>query len=435
MSDMPRVPWNRLYATWQLVRDPYGMWTPLGARYGKTFRLRAWNGDIVCTADPAVLRDLFKATSDQVRPFAVDGLQPLIGPNSVLLLSGARHRAARRLLTPPFHGARMRAYTARMREVALRTSDRWGGEIVALDEMLSISLEVIARAVFGVDDDGRVREIIDTVRDLVRDLRPELLFVPLLLKAPVGPGPRFLRTKARFDAQLAAIVRERRAGARGDDVLSMLIDATHEDGTPATEDEIRDQLVTLLFAGHETTQIAMSWMLYHLAGHPDALARLEAEVDGWDGADEGLDRLPYLDAVVHETLRLHAIVPDFVRTLSVDLQLGPYALPAGTNVAMIAAMLHADPELYPDPDAFRPERHLERTFKPNELIPFGGGVRRCIGAALATWEMKVVVATLLQRFRFERRSEESPVRRNATTGPAGGVRLAVTPRSRASAAA
>lgn len=435
MTAIPRVPWNRLYATWQLLRDPYGMWTPIAAKYGKTFHLRAWNGDIVCTADPAVLRDLFRATTEEVRPFAVEGLVPLIGANSVLFLWGAPHKAARRLLTPPFHGARMRAYTARMRDIAIRNSSGWGGEITALDEMLSISLEVIARAVFGVDDEGRVRQITATVRDLVRNLRPELLFVPPLLKLPVGPGARFLATKASFDAQLSEAIRDRRAGERGDDVLSMLIDSTHEDGTPATDEEIRDQLVTLLFAGHETTQIAMAWMLYHLAGHPDALARLEAKVDGWDGASDSLDQLPWLDAVVQETLRLHAIVPDFVRTLVVDLQLGPYALPAGTNVAMLSSLLHADPELYPEPHAFRPERHLDRKFKPNELIPFGGGVRRCIGAALATWEMKVVVATLVQRFRFARLSEETPVRRNATTGPRHGVRLAVTRRAITAAAA
>jgi cytochrome P450 family 110 len=403
MTDIPRVPWNRLYATFQLVQDPFGMWPPLRARYGKTFRLRAWNGDIVCTADPEVLRDLFKATSDQVRPFAIDGLRPLIGAHSVLLLAGAPHRAARRLLTPPFHGARMRAYTARMREIALRAAASWGDEIVAADQMLSISLEVIARAVFGVEDPARVGRITETVGALARDLRPELLFVPALLRLPVGPGPRFLRTKARFDAQLAEVIAERRAGRRGEDVLSMLIDATHEDGTAATDDEIRDQLVTLLFAGHETTQIAMAWMLYHLAGHPAALARLQAEVDRWDGASDSLDRLPWLDAVVKETLRLNAIVP-------------------------------GDPELYPDPDAFAPERHLERSYKPHELIPFGGGVRRCIGAALATWEMKVVVATLVQRFDFARRSAEVAVRRNATAGPRYGVRLALTPRRAAAAA-
>jgi cytochrome P450 family 110 len=172
----------------------------------------------------------------------------------------------------------------------------------------------------------------------------------------------------------------------------------------------------------------MSWMLYHLARNPAALLRLRAEIDGWDGAPEGLANLPYLAAVCDETLRMHAIVPDFLRTLVVPMTLGPWSLPAGTHVAMVAAMLHSDPELYPEPDTFRPERHLDHTFKPHELIPFGGGVRRCIGAALATWEMKVVVSTLLQHFDFESLTTEIATRRNATTGPKHGVRLRVTRR-------
>ncbi|MEQ1500945.1 MAG: cytochrome P450 [Myxococcota bacterium] len=433
MTEVPRATSSKLWTTWKLLRQPYAMWPPLAAQHGKTFRIDAWNGDIVCTADPDVLRDLFKATTDEVRPFAVDALLPVLGADSVIAIWGARHKEARRLLMPSFHGPRMKAYTERMREITLRTSARWGevpgAEIVALDEMLSISLEVIARAVFGIDDAAEVTRHTDAIRAFVRTLRPELLFVPAMLKLPVGPGPRFLRAKEAFDAMLHRTIRERRAGERGDDVLSMLLDATHADGGAVDDDEVRDQLVTLLFAGHETTQIAMAWMLYHLARHPEARARLEAEVDGWDGVSDTLGNLPYLDAVVQETLRMHAIVPDFVRTLVTPMTLGPYTLPAGTHVAMIAAMLHADPALYPDPDAFRPERHLERTFKPYELIPFGGGVRRCIGAALATWEMKVVVATLIQRFRFDSRSDEAPVRRNATAGPRHGVRLAVSRRA------
>ncbi|MEQ1567455.1 MAG: cytochrome P450 [Myxococcota bacterium] len=425
MSEVPRATSSKLWTTWKLLREPHAMWPPLAAVHGKTFRVNAWNGDIVCTADPVVLRDLFRATTDEVRPFAVDSLMSVLGAHSVLATWGPRHKEARRLLTPPFHGQRMRAYTERMREITTRTAAGWGGEIVALDEMLSISLEVIVRAVFGVDDLAQVKAHTEAIRAFVGTLRPELLFVPALLKLPFGSGPKFLAAKDRFDAMLFDVIRERRAGARGDDVLSMLLDATHEDGTAASDVEVRDQLVTLLFAGHETTQIAMAWMLYHLARHPAALERLAAEVDGWDGSAEALNAMPWLDAVVQETLRLHAILPDFVRTLVVPMTLGPYALPAGTHVAMIPALLHVDPELYPDPHAFRPERHLDHTFKPYELIPFGGGVRRCIGAALATWEMKVVVATLVQQHRFTSLSDEVAVRRNATAGPGSGVRLGV----------
>jgi cytochrome P450 len=208
-------------------------------------------------------------------------------------------------------------------------------------------------------------------------------------------------------------------------VLSLLLDAQHEDGSPMADEEIRDELVTLLFAGHETTQIAMAWLLYHLARTPDAMASVRAEIDSGDGSAEALVRAPYLDAAWSEALRMTPIVPDMLRTTTADLQVGPHLLPTGTNLAFVAAMVHTRPDLYPDPSVFRPERFLGHTFGPHEYLPFGGGVRRCLGAHFSSVEGRVVVGSILRAFDVTSLREEQPARRNATMGVRHGVPLRV----------
>lgn len=429
-SSLPPGPRGRLWNTLQVMRDPYGTYARCRDRYGDTFLLRAVNGDIWCSADPAFVRDLLKATSEQIRPFGVDVAAPLLGRQGLLLLHGEAHREERKLLTPPFHGRRMSRYDQAILRIAEQTVGRWpdGGEVVASDEMLDISFRVIVQAVFGVVDEGDVERWVSGVQALVASLHPALLFAPMLRVAPLGLGPwaRFQRAHAALDAMLyARIASARQSGERGDDILSLMLDATYEDGSAMTDVQVRDELVALLFAGHETTQIAMAWALYRLARHPAAMERLQAEVDGCDGSPEALAALPWLDAVVSETLRLEPIVPDMIRTLEQPMQLGGWAVPAGAHVGFLAALIHTREDLYPEPAAFRPERFLERTFKPHEYVPFGGGVRRCIGAALAVYEMKVVLGTVLRSVEVESLHEERPVRRSVTMGPGSGVRLRV----------
>lgn len=439
-ASVPEVPGNRILNTWRLTRDPYGFYDRCRTRHGDTFWLHAVNGRVLASGDPALVADVLRADTTEVRPFGVDAIRPLVGTNSVLTLWGPRHREERRLLTPSFHGQRMKAYGGLMVRTVDEVSDAWrdGAEIVAADAMLAVSIRVIVRAVFGVLEPARMAPWFTAVAELVDSIHPAALFLPFLQVAPFGLGPwaRFVRARDALDALLHAEIRSRRAAeAQGEDILSMMLLATHEDGRSMTDDEIRDELVTLLFAGHETTQIAMSWMLYHLARDADATERVTAELDGTDGSPEALAKLPFLDAVVNETLRLEPIVPDFLRTLAVPMTLGGHALPAGAHLALLTSLVHTRPDLYPDPYRFRPERFLERKFKPHEWLPFGGGVRRCLGAALATWEMKVVVGTLLRRFRFESLSDETSVRRNVTMGARTGVRLRVTPRQGARVAA
>ncbi|MCB9688979.1 MAG: cytochrome P450 [Alphaproteobacteria bacterium] len=427
-ATLPRGPRSRVLTSWGLIRDPYGFWLDARRRHGDTFMARAWNGDILCTGDPAVIADLFRTDHTQTRPFRPELFGDVLGRNGLLTLEGEAHRAERRVLTPPFRADRTRAFARVMQRIAEERMAAWPteGEVVAADEMLAISLMVIVRAVFGIEDADEARAWADDVAAMVASIDPIFLFFPVLQRLPTRRWRRFQEARATLDARIRAEVERRRTtGERGEDILSTYLDSTYEDGSHPTADQVRDELVTLLFAGHETTQIAMSWALYHVARDPEVYARLREELDGCDGSAEAFAKLPWLGAVVDETLRLVPIVPDMLRTTTKLLVLGGYEVPEGTHVAFVAAMVHTRPDLYPEPERFRPQRFLERSFKPHELIPFGGGGRRCIGAHFATIEARVVLGTVLRAFDIRSLSEEEPVRRNVTMGVRHGVRLHV----------
>jgi cytochrome P450 family 110 len=430
----------RIVNTLRLVRDPFSFYAACRRKYGETFWLRAFNGDVLVSTEDELVRDLLRADAHQVRPFDVSAFDGVLGTHSLLTLWGDAHRQERKLLTPPFHGERMRAYGEVMLASVEEGCRGWGEgtPIVAADALLGVSIRVIVRAVFGVAEPERVAQWDRAIRQFVSRIVPAAVFFPVLQVAPLGLGPwgRFERAREALDQLLLAEIAARRAHRTdGADILGMMLDGTHADGRPLSDADIRDELVTLLLAGHETTQIAMAWMLYHVSRDERVRERLVAELDATDGSPEALAKAPYLDAVVRETLRIDPIVPDLIRTLATDLTLGNHALPAGTHVGLVAAMVHTRPDLYPEPGRFRPERFEERTFRPHEYMPFGGGVRRCIGAALATWEVKVVVGTLLRRFAFDRAADDRAVRRNVTMGPRRGVRLVVRERRARRAAA
>jgi cytochrome P450 len=425
---VPTPTGSRVWTSWQILRDPFAYWERARARYGDTFWLETFNGRIFCTGDPALVAEIFKADTNQVRPFRPEAFAPLLGRHSVLMLAGPAHREQRRLLSPPFARSRARVFGDVFLDVARAHLARWpdDGTIRSADALLSISLEIIVRAVFGILDPAEVDRWTREVREMVAAIDPSFLFFPAMQRLPIGPWPRFLARRDRLDASIYAEIRRRRAtGQRGDDVLSILLDAQHEDGSPMADEEIRDELVTLLFAGHETTQIAMAWLLYHLARSPQAMAAVRQELDSGDGSAEALVRAPYLDAAWCEALRMTPIVPDMLRTTTADLQVGPHLLPTGTNLAFVAAMVHTRPDLYPDPSVFRPERFLGHTFGPHEYLPFGGGVRRCLGAHFSSVEGRVVVGAILRAFDVTSLREEQPARRNATMGVRHGVPLQV----------
>ena len=398
-------------------------------RYGDAFGVRfvGFKTPMVMISDPAAIRALYTNPEHGLPPMRTVALQPMMGDRSVLLLEGREHLARRKLMLPPFHGERMRAYEGIVREVAERDVATWprDEEFALHPHMQAITLEIIQRAVFGVSDPGR--------RERLRGLLGELLDMTgsiglqfrVLLTRRLGRGPDPFAAMSRVREQVDALLLEeiaarRRDGVEGrDDILSLLMSARFEDGAAMDDRELRDQLMTLLLAGHETTATALAWTFDLLLRHPAALDRLTEEVRS--GGDE------YLRAVVAESLRLRPVLPLAGRRLTSELRFGEYVLPPGSDVTPAIWLTHTRPDLYPEPYAFRPERFLAGAPATYAWIPFGGGVRRCLGAAFAEFEMRVVIDTVLREraLRPAGAAAERVTRRNITFSPRGGTRVTV----------
>ena len=364
-------------------------------KYGDTFTIRIANeGDWVILTDPDHVREVFTGSPKLLH--AGKGnvvLRPILGRNSVLLLDDAEHFAQRKLLLPPFHGDRMKRYGELMTSIAEREVASWpAGEPLALSpRMQRLTLEIILRAVFGLREGPRLERMRGLLTRTLDELTHPRSF---LIMALIGPDRVerlnvFRRALAPVDELLFDEIRARRADpdvAEHDDILSLLIQATHEDGSPMSDQELRDELLTLLIAGHETTATSLAWAMERLLRHPAAWGRLRDEVAAGEDA--------YLDATVRETLRLRPVLPLVVRELVEPMEIGGRALPAGVRVAPCIYLVHRRPELYPDPRAFRPERFLDTQPGTYTWIPFGGGIRRCLGASFALFEMTTVLRVL-----------------------------------------
>jgi cytochrome P450 len=351
---------------------------------------------MVFLADP----DLVKAvwTRDKVNGLPSGRritLQPVLGPRSVLLQEGAEHLRRRKLMLPPFHGERMRRYGELMDAITLRDIEQWpiGTPFALQPRMQSITRDVILRAVFGTHAGAREDELRIRIDDVLRRTTNAGTQLAVVLAEAAGvPHTPFHRAVRRMDDVLREEIRERQVAPdldERDDVLSMLVQARDEDGAPLDEDELRDQLVTLLLAGHETTATALAWAFDALFRNPEVLARLEASLPEGDA---------YLDAVVEETLRIRPTVHDVGRRLGEPLETKDgRIIDAGTAVFASVHLLHRRADLFPDPDAFRPERFLgDERPSTYAWIPFGGGMRRCLGAAFAQFEMRRVLRTVLE---------------------------------------
>lgn len=446
MPDRPPGPAIRLWTTYQVLAHPLTSMPGWFRRYGDPVLLPTINGDVVMTAKPELVKQIFAAPGSVYGTFAAKGTAALTGPRSLFQLRGEPHRRHRQLIMPSFHGSRMRAYAADMQEI---TRDVIGSAVGATGSSgrvelhgltQRISLEIILRTVFGVQDPARVKAFSEAIQRLVAAANPLFLFMPFLQRAPLGLGPwaKFRRAYDRLEQLLCeqlAITRARHQdGNAGEDVLSMLLQARDESGDHLEDEEIRDELRTLLFAGHETTAIALCWAVDAVGRHPAVAERLAAELASLPGqpdpgADaEALAKLPYLEAVCNESLRLYPIVTENLRGLHEPLELGGYSLRPPTAVSASILGVHMSPELYPEPEEFRPERFLERKYGPHEFLPFGGGHRRCIGAAFAGFELRIVLGTLLREFslRLCNPHPPRPVRRNVTLAPEGGVPVIIT---------
>jgi len=365
----------------------------LRRRYGEVFTIRLSGiGTFVAVAEPDLLKQVFTADPKVLHAGDRSPLGAVLGRNSLLAIDEERHLSQRKLLLPPFHGERMQSYEAIIEEEALREISTWPQDrpFETLEPMMRITLNAILRAVFG----ARGSEL-----EQLRALLPPLvtlgsrLALLRFLQHDLGawsPWGKFLRMRAQFDRHVDELI----ATARGDpeleeraDVLSLLVRARHEDGTPMSRDEIADQLLTLLAAGHETTAATLAWAVERLRRHPEVLRTLVAEVDA--GGRE------YRDAVIREVQRSRPVITAAGRYAMTDFQLGRWLLPAGTRIIASAYLTQLDERLYPDPQRFDPERFVGRMPETYKWVPFGGGIRRCIGAAFAHMEMDVVLRTML----------------------------------------
>jgi cytochrome P450 family 110 len=397
-------------------------------KFGRIYRMPALQGDIVVTAEPEHIKRIFSAESDTFRTYSRP-LRGVFGAQSVLLTWGPPHKRQRKLLAPPLTGTRLRAFGDTMQQLADRHvgSLRVGSTFRALDLTTAFTLDVIVSTVFGVTGEAEARELSGLLQALVHGLPPIAIFAPPLQQPWFPPWRRFLAARAGFDRWVGHKIAERRqSGSAGSDVLSLLLEARYDDGSAMSDDEVRAQLVTLLLAGHETTSIALALCMGRLARHPHVRARLADELAGPEAGVE-LARLPYLSAVIDETLRIDPIVSDVARIPNADFALDErHTVSSRQLLLVMIEALHHDPALYPDPGVFRPERFLERKFTPFEYAPFGGGVRRCLGAAFSDYETKIMLATLVRRTALSLVGPpDRRVRRNITMGPAEGVPLRV----------
>ncbi|MEI2702676.1 MAG: cytochrome P450 [Baekduia sp.] len=391
----------RAFQTIGWTARPFGSITRAHQQFGDRFTMRFGQATFVSLSDPDDVKEVF--TGDPAVFHAGKGnviLLPFMGKNSVLLLDDQEHLTQRKLLLPPLHGEKMRAHGPLMTEIAEREVSSWPvGEPFALaPRMQRLTLEVILRIVFGVDEDSPLLDGLRREMTLVTDaaantrrmlklaiVGPEKVFEQNLFADIIDPVDRIVRLVIDEHRKLPDL-QER------DDILSMLMCATHDDGTPMSDDELRDELMTLLIAGHETTATSVSWAMERLTRHPEQLDRLHDSVAAGDG--------DYAEAVIRESLRLRPVLPFVVRELQEPATVGGWEYPEGTWLAPSIFLVHRRPDLYPDPLSFNADRWIGVRPSPYHWFPFGGGVRRCVGAAFAEAEMRVVLSAIVAAVRL-----------------------------------
>jgi cytochrome P450 len=432
----PRIP--RFVQTLFFIFGPRRFLTWCERRYGGVVRLGTWfDPGFVMVFDPKLMREVFQAPPERLRAGEANVvLRPALGDRSVLLLDGAEHLRQRRLLLPPFHGQRMRAYETVMRDAADAAIDSWRIDepFALLPSMQQLTLHVISRTVFGMEPGAREDELKHGLREMIAPAATRLGVLVLVLSGGRFGNSSMMREFERRRRLVDELIYDeirRRRGAEDleqrEDVLSMLLLARDEDGRPMTDEELRDELVTLLVAGHETTATGLAWAFDLLLRNPRVLAR----------AQEGDDA--YLDAVVKETLRARPVVPGIGRVVrGGPFELGGHTIPEGMEINPSISLIHRLPAFFPQPREFRPERFLgDDAPDTYTWIPFGGGTRRCLGAAFAQFEMRLVIERVLARTRLEPvgRRPEAVARRGITLVPKHGTRVVVRERRPAPAPA
>jgi cytochrome P450 family 110 len=458
----PRLNGPDFYQLYQWATHPIELMEEASRRYGECFTASFPNNPpFVFTSNPEMIREVFTGKPEDLYAGVANRVtEPLLGSHSLLLMDGEEHIRERRLMTPPFHGERMLAYGHSMRESATRVIERWplGQSFTLHKQFQDITLDIILKTVFGLSEGElleRFRRLFVQVMDM--GSHPAVTFVSSILpaervrslfalgSAPLKLGPfkldpsRFLPSAklSRLTGEVNTylfeeIARRRTEGLEGrEDVLSMLMQARDEDGQPLSDQHLRDEAVTLLAAGHETTATALSWAFHHVLQRPEVEQRLREElhqVAGTQPLDPAhVNRLEYLDAALKETLRLLPVIPAVARVLQRPMKVGSWELPAGVAVLPCIYLTQRRADLWEQPERFNPERFLGKRVSPYEYFPFGGGARRCLGMAFASYEMKIIFAEVLRRVRLRPATPYTlrVARRGVTLAPADAVPVLV----------
>jgi cytochrome P450 len=441
LPDGPRIP--HWLAKIQLTLRPVEFIEELAERYGDAFTLGERNSSlIVYLSNPQAIKELLTANSNLFdHSSGKMHLEPFIGKHSVLLTDGELHQRQRRLLMPPFHGEHIRAYSQLICHTTQQAMAKLmiGQAFPVRPVMEEITLNLMLKVVFGLYQGQRYERIKQLILSFLRSTNSPfiavLLFFPALRRdlGAWSPWRRFMRLREQIYQLLISEIQQRRHSMNSSrsDILSLLLTVRDEAGQPLTDVELQEQMITLLLAGYETTASILTWGLYSIHHFPEVKSKLESEVStiSADADPSVFARLPYLNAVCQETLRIYPVSGNTIsRVLKAPWQVMGYQFESGTTLIGSIHLIHQRSDLYPQPKQFKPERFLERQFAPYEFLPFGGGCCSCIGKALAQFEMKLVLATIVSRWQMalaDRRSFK-PVRRGPTIAPPSGMRMVVT---------
>jgi cytochrome P450 family 110 len=424
------------------IADPLGFQNRYSRKYGDIFTMRlSGMGSYVVIGNPQAIQEIFSQDSKFDVGRGNTLAEPLVGQNSLMLLDGDRHRRERKILMPPFHGERLQTYAKQICLITEQVANQWqvGQPFVARTTMQKISLEVILQVVFGLSEGERYQQLKPLLTDWINmtdsPRRSSMLFLRFLQKdwGAWTPWGQMKQRQRQVHKLLQAEIEERRTRENQErtDVLSLMMAARDEQGQAMTDEELRDELLTILFAGHETTATTLAWAFYQIHQQLDVREKLLKELDslGKNPPLMEIAQLPYLTAVCQETLRMYPVLPViFPRIAKSPVKVAGYMFDAGTVLMPTIYLVHYREDLYPNAQQFEPERFLERQYSASEYFPFGGGSRRCLGYALALLEMKLVLATILSQYHLAL-ADDKPVklqRRGFTLAPTGGVRMVMT---------
>ena len=439
---IPKPSWLQLI-NW--ISDPIGFQKKYSQKYGDIFSMRLSGiGSSVIIGNPKAIQELFNQDSKFDIGRANNLAEPLIGKNSLMLMDGDRHRRERKLLMPSFHGEKIQVYAKQIIDITEKIANQWkiGESFIVRSTMQKVSLEIILQVVFGLSEGERYEQLKPLLTNWLdmtdSPLRSSMLFLPFLQKdwGAWSPWGKMKRLQKQVFDLLQAEIEEKRIKIKaqkdnqGNDVLSLMMAVRDENGESMTDEELKDEMISILFAGHETTATALSWAFYQIYQNPDVIEKLQLELKSLGENPNPLEtaKLPYLSAVCQETLRMYPVLPVlFPRIAKSPIKIAGIEFDAETIFMPSLYLVHYREDLYPDPEQFKPQRFLEKQYSPSEYFPFGGGSRRCLGYALALLEMKLVIATVISKYQLAS-SDDKPVkiqRRGFTLAPSGGVKMVV----------